>query len=63
MKFLYGQVHHVNGNGEDAGVLYNEVMDTESDPRKILENRYVIIRRLEVYDADSEKTKTNGTCR
>uniref|UniRef100_A0A183D820 Peptidase_M16 domain-containing protein n=1 Tax=Gongylonema pulchrum TaxID=637853 RepID=A0A183D820_9BILA len=30
------EVHHINGNGDDAGVVYSEMQDAESDMDQIV---------------------------
>lgn len=31
------EVHHINGKGEDAGVVYSEMQDHESEMENILD--------------------------
>lgn len=32
-------MHHINGNGEDAGVVYSEMQDHESDMENIVSRK------------------------
>uniref|UniRef100_A0A915C794 Peptidase M16 C-terminal domain-containing protein n=1 Tax=Parascaris univalens TaxID=6257 RepID=A0A915C794_PARUN len=39
MEQFITEVHHINGNGEDAGVVYSEMQDHESDMENIVSRK------------------------